>query len=182
MLLNNVKQKVEDGTFFVAFSEYLSFRWKSLPWSKLQFSFIKYQTCISNLECYLTKGLVRQTCSSKSSKLYHWRSGPQWTRSPSSRYVYRMEEYRVSHGKMYFFNPPVESLMMYSILICLKFLKSSHGYSICIQCNVCINFYSKSVYKSSQRKNTKLLKKDWPWSWKYEIILLGISLKYHFYR
>ena len=58
MLLNNVKQKVEDGTFFVAFSEYLSFRWKSLPWSKLQFSFIQYQTCISNLECYLTKGAI----------------------------------------------------------------------------------------------------------------------------
>ena len=54
---------------------------------------------------FLTKGLVWQTCSSKSSKLYHWRGGPQWTRSPSSRYVCRMGEYRVSHGKMYFFNP-----------------------------------------------------------------------------
>ena len=59
----------------------------------------------SNLECYLTKGLVRQTCSSKSSKLYHWRSGRLWTWRPSSRYVYRMEEYRVSHGKMYFYLP-----------------------------------------------------------------------------
>ena len=64
----------------------------------------------SNLECYLTKGLVRQTCSSKSSKLYHWRGGPQWTRSPSSRYVCRMVEYRVSHGKMYFFQNPARVL------------------------------------------------------------------------